>query len=115
MPLTSPDGPQALPGPQMLVHRDPVRVGFHADRLKADPLHARAATGGHRQPVAPHLQPAVELQHILVTLPPRRGGVHPQDDLDAVPAQGLAQRLAQRRRLAGQQAVGALDEHRLAA
>ena len=41
--------------------------------------------------------------------------MHPEHQLDSVPAQGLAERLAQRGRLAGKHAVGALDEHRLAA
>jgi hypothetical protein len=40
--------------------------------------------------------------------------VHPEHQLDSVPAQGLAQRLG-RCRLASKQAVGALDDHRLAA
>ena len=41
--------------------------------------------------------------------------MHAEHQLDPVPAQGLAERLAQRRGLAGQHPVGALDEHRLAA
>ena len=92
-----------------------MRVGVDADRLQADPRDARAPTGGHQQPVAPQVRTAVELQDILLTVPPRGGGVHPEHQLDPVPAQGLAERLTQRRRLAGKHAVGALDEHRLAA
>ena len=65
--------------------------------------------------VAPQVRTAVELQDVLVTLPPRGGGMHPEPQLDAVPAQRVAERLAQRCRLAGQHAVGALDEHRLPA
>ena len=86
-----------------------------ADRLEADPLDARAPTGCHQQLVAPQLRTAVELQDILVAFPPRGGRVHPQHQLDSVPAQGLAERLAQPRRLARKHALGALDEHRLAA
>ena len=41
--------------------------------------------------------------------------MYPEHQLDSVPAQGLAERLAQRRRLAGKHTLGALDEHRLAA
>ena len=59
--------------------------------------------------------PPSNSQDELVAVPPRGGGVHPQHQLDPVPAQRLAERLAQRRGLAGQHAVGALDEHRLAA
>jgi hypothetical protein len=63
------DGPQALARAEMLVHRDAVRVSRDADRLQPDPLHARAATSGHQQPVAPHFGSALEVQHIFVTLP----------------------------------------------
>ena len=41
--------------------------------------------------------------------------MHPEHQLDSVPAQGLAERLAQRRGLARHHPVGALDDHRLAA
>ena len=93
----------------------PRGFGLDADGLEADALDARAPTGGHEQPVAPQLAPVLELQDVLVAVAPRGAGVHPQHQLDAVAAQGLAERLAQRRGLAGQHAVGALDEHGLAA
>src|SRR5512132_1934215 len=46
---------------------------------------------------------------------PRGGGVLPEPQLDSVLAQGLAERRAQRRSLARQHAVGALDERHLTA
>src|SRR5215472_4761137 len=45
----------------------------------------------------------------------RGGGVHPEHQLDSIPAQGLAERLAQRRGLARNHPVGALDKRHLAA
>jgi hypothetical protein len=71
--------------------------------------------GGHEQPIAPLLRIAVELQDILVTVPPRGGGVGPDHQLDSVSAQCLAQRVAQRRSLAGKHVLCPLDEHHLAA
>jgi len=41
--------------------------------------------------------------------------VPPENQLDSVPAQGLAERLAQRRGLAGKHVVSAFDERRFAA
>jgi hypothetical protein len=105
MPVTSP----------MLVDADPVRLDLDADRLQADPLDARAPAGGDQQLVAPQLRTVVELQHILVALPPGGGRALAEHQLDPVPAQGLAERLAQRRGLAGHHPVGALDHHRFAA
>lgn len=57
----------------LLVNRDPVGAGLDADRLKADPLEARASAGAHEQPVAPQVRTTIELQDILV--PSRRAAV----------------------------------------
>ena len=115
MPLTSPIAHRRSPARRCSSTCDPAGVGLDADRLQADPLDARAPAGGHQQPVAAQLRTAVEAQDILVTFPPRGGGVRPEHQLDPVPAQGLGERLAERRRLAGKHPVGALDEHHLAA
>ena len=93
----------------------PCGIDLDADRLEADPLHPRPPAGGHQQPVAPQFPAAVEGQHVLLSVSPGGGGVHPQRQLNPVPAQRLAELLAQWRRLAGKHAVGALDQHRLAA
>ena len=115
MPLTSPIAHSRSPARRYSSTGIPRGVGLDADRLQADPLHPRAPAGGHQQPVAPQLRAAVELQDVLVAVAPRGGRVLPEDQLDPVPAQGLAERLAQRRGLAGKHPVGALDDHRLAA
>ena len=52
--------------------------------------------------VTPQLASVLEAQDELVAVAPRRGRVHPEHELDSVPAQRLAERLAQRRRLARQ-------------
>ena len=59
------------------------------DRVQADVLHARAAAGGHEQPVAAQLVAVRELEHVLVAVPARGGGVLAEAQLDAVGRQGL--------------------------
>ncbi|HET6774236.1 MAG TPA: hypothetical protein VFH36_13050 [Acidimicrobiales bacterium] len=109
------DGPQALAGAQVRVDRDPVAVGLDTDGLQAQPVHAGAATGGDQQAVASQLAAVRELQDVVLALAPGRRGVHAQDELDAVAAQGLAERFAQRRGLAGEHVVGAVRDGDLAA
>ena len=115
MPLTSPIAHRRSPARQPGVDRDPVAVGLDADRLQADPVDARAPAGGDEQTVAPQLAAVVELEDVVVALAPRGGRVHSERELDAVAAQHLAERLAQRRRLARKHVLASLDEHHLAA
>src|SRR5262249_24557072 len=89
------DRPQALTRAHALVAMDPWGGALDAARPEADSLAARAPTGRDQELVAPQVRSAVELQDVLVPLPPRGGGVLPEPQLDAVPAQGLGQRLAQ--------------------
>ena len=93
----------------------PRRVGLDADRLQADAVDARAPAGGDEQAVAAQLAAVVELEDVVLAVAPRGGRVHAEDELDAVAAQDLAERLAQRRGLAGEHVLGALDERHLAA
>jgi hypothetical protein len=109
------DRPQALAGAQVGVDRDPVAVGLDADRLQAEPIDPRAPAGGDEQAVAAQLAAVVELQYILLALAPRRGRTGPEDELDPVAAQDLAERLAQRRGLAGEHVLGHVGDCRLAA
>src|SRR6202042_1072617 len=74
-----------------------------------------------RRPVAtssrspPHLRAVIETQDVVVTVAMSRGGTLAERQFNPVPAQGLAERLAQRCRLTGNHAAGALDDHCLAA
>ncbi len=109
------DRPQPLAGAQPRVDRDAARVGLDADRLQADAVDARAPAGGDEQPVAAQLAAVVELEDVVLAVAPGGGRVRAERELDAVAAQDLAERLAQRRGLARQHVLGALDERHLAA
>src|SRR5204862_5356258 len=109
------DRPQALASTQARVDRNPVTVGLDADGLQADVVYARTPAGGHEEAIAALLAPVVEFEDEVLAVASCGGGVHPEDELDAVAAQDLAQRFAQRCGLAGKRVFGALDEHRLAA
>ena len=95
------DRPQALAGAEVVVDRDALGAGLDADGLEAEPVDARATTRGHQETFAAHLGPSVELDDELAVFVAHRRGLRADRHLDAVPAQRLAQRLAQRRRLAG--------------
>jgi len=71
-----------------------------ADGLEAEPGDARASAGGYEQAITAQLATAVELEDVLLAVTSCRRGAHPEDELDAVAAQRLPERLAQRRRLA---------------
>ena len=60
-----------------------------------------ASASGDEQAVAVQLAPVVELQDVVLALAPRRGRLDAEGELDAVAAEDLADRLAERRRLAG--------------
>ena len=109
------DGPQPLARPQPRVDRDPVRAGLHADRLQAKPVHAGAPAGGHEQAVAAQFAAVVEDQHVVLSVAPRSGRVHAKQQLDAIGAQHLAERFAQRRGLTREHMGGPLGEGHLAA
>ena len=109
------DGPQPLAGAQAAR-----RPGCHAGRARCRPsrgrdLDARAAAGGDEQAVAAQLAAVVELEDVVLSLAPRGGRPPAEDDLDAVAAQDLAERLAQGRRLSREHVCGALEQHGLAA
>ena len=78
------DGPQPFTGAQVRVDRDAVRAGRDADRLQAEPVHARAPAGGDEQAVAAQLAAVVERQDVVLAVAPRGGRVHAQEQLDAV-------------------------------
>ena len=113
--MTSPTAHSRSPGAQVRVDRDAARVGLHADRLQADPAGARAPAGGDEQVVTAQLAAVLEGQDVVLAVAPRGGRLHAEDQLDAVAAQDFAERLAQRRGLAGQHVLGGLDEGHVAA
>ncbi len=85
------------------------------DRLQADPRDPRAPARGDEEPVAAQLPAVGELEHVVGAVAARRGDVRAEDDVDAVAAQDVGERVAERRRLAGEDARAALDERDLAA
>src|SRR5260370_1442915 len=95
------DGPQPLPGAQVRVDSDALRAGLDADRFQAGG-HARAPASGDEQVVTAQLAAVFEGQDVVVAVASRGGRLHAEDELDAVAAQHLAQRLAPRCGLAGQ-------------
>ena len=115
MPVTSPIAQSRSPARSAIVHPDATGVGLDPDGLQADPADPGAPAGGHQQPVTAQFRAVVERQDVVVPVPSRGAGVHPQDA--ARPRPGAGPRRAPRPggRLAGEQVVGALDEHGFAA
>ena len=98
--------------------RRPGRRGRPARRRRSrgrsrDP---RAPAGGDEQPVAAQLAPVVELEDVARR---RRAGQRSRSRTSTSsmpsPAQHLAERLAERRRLAAEHVLGHVDDRRLAA
>ena len=92
-----------------------MRVGLDADGLKAEPEHPRTPAGGDEQPLAAQLASVVDLDDIVLAVASCGARVRRQDELDALTAQNLAERLAQRRRLAPEHVLGHVDHRHLAA
>ena len=115
MPLTSPMAQRRSPARRILVNPDAVRAWLDAHRVEADAVDPRAPAGRDQQPVTPHVRAVIEMQDVVVTVALSGGGMLAEHQLDPVPAQGLAERLAERGRLTGNHPAGALDDHRLAA
>ena len=113
-PVDVPDRPQPLRRPQVGVDGDPVGVGLDADGLEPDTAHPRPPAGGDEQAVAPQFAAVVELEDVLVAVAAGGARVCGEDELDLVAAQDLAERLAQRRRLAREDVLGHVDDHGLA-
>ncbi len=110
------DRPDALARAHPRVDGDPAAAGREADGLEAEAAGPRPAPGRHEQAVAAQDGAVGELEHVLAA-GVAAGGAHvaPEVQLDAVGPQRLGQRVAERRRLARQQPVGALDDRDLGA
>ena len=109
------DRPQALAHAQVCVDRDAVSVGFHADGLEADITDARPPAGGDQQAVAAELAAVAEFEHVVVAVAARGARAHTENEVDTVPLQDLAERLAERGRLMREQVLGRFDQRHLAA
>jgi hypothetical protein len=79
--------------------------------LEADSGHARTPAGGDEQAVAAQLAAVGDPEDVVLAVAARGARRGAEDELDPVAAQALAERLAQRRRLARRHAPGPLDEH----
>src|ERR1700756_4452371 len=92
---------------QVRVNRDAPRAGRHADRVQAlgQP---QASARPYEQAVAAQLVAVFKGQDVVLAVAPGGGHAHAQEELDAVAAQHLAERVAQRLGLAGQHVAGAL-------
>ena len=88
----------------------PRRSGSTPDVLQAQSLDARPAAGGHQQPVAAQLLAVGELEHVVVAVAARGGGMLAEVQLDALGGERLAERLAQRLGLARKDVIHALDQ-----
>ena len=106
------DRPQPLVRAQPRVDRDAPRVGCDPDRFQSCG-YPGAPAGGHEQSVTAQLATVVEGEDVVRPVSACRGGVCPDDQVDAVAAQHLAESLAQRRRQPGEHMSGALDEYDL--
>ena len=93
------DRPQPLARAHVRVDRDSVGVRGDADGLEPDPLDTRAPSGRHEQMITAQLPSILQSQDEVLALAGRRDRLHPEHELDSVPTQRLAQRLAQGRRL----------------
>jgi hypothetical protein len=65
---------------------------------QAESMHARTRAGGDEQLLTAQLAPVVDLEDVLFALVARSDRVRGQDELDALAAQCLSERLTQRRR-----------------
>src|SRR5262249_60888686 len=80
---------------------------------RAAPRGPRA--GGDEDPIAAQPPPVIELEAVVVPVPPGGGRVDPKGELDALRLEGLAESFAEGLGLAGQHVLRAVEEHRLAA
>ena len=99
----------------MLIDRDALRADRDPGRLQAEPGGARAPAGGHEQVVAAQFAATVQSQHVVFALTPGGGRMYPEIQLDAVAAQDLTERGAQRLGLAGEHVLGRLHQGHVAA
>ena len=111
--MTVADGPQPLPDAQVRVDRHSVRPAVTPTVSR--PSGARGPGPWPRAAGRPAAPAVLQGQHVVLAVTPGGGRVDAQHQFDAVPAQFLAERLTQRRGLAGQHVLRALDQGDLTA
>ena len=92
-----------------------MRVGLNADGLKAQSEHPRTPAGGDEQLLAAQLASVIDLDDVVLTVASHGARARRQDELDALTAQNLAERLSQRRGLPPEHVLGHVDHRHLAA
>ena len=114
MPLTSPIAQSPSPPRSWASTGTPWASGSMPTVSSPMPSHPRPPACRDEQAVAAQLAAVVELEDVLVAVAARCARVRAEDELDVVAAKNLAERLAQRRRLAREDVLGHVDDHRLA-
>ncbi len=104
------DRPQPVAGAQTRVDGDPVAVRLDADRFEPDVVHPRPAAGRNEQPVTPQLGAVVKDQDVVVAVTPRLRRAHAEQEVDAVAAENLTERITQRSGFVGEHALGHVGE-----
>src|ERR1700744_4258376 len=99
----------------MGIDGDPMRVGLDTDGLETQTAHARTPAGGDEQLLTTQLAPVVELEHVVLAIASCCGRVCRENELDVLATQGLAERLAERCRLAPKHMLCHVDDDRLTA
>src|SRR6478752_2112132 len=99
----------------MRVNRDPSTVGLDTHGLQTDVGYPWTSAGCHQHAVAAYRPAVVEGQNVIGPVASSAGDVRSEDELDAVPAQDLAERATQLFGFARQHPLGAGDQDHLAA
>src|SRR3954463_11264918 len=110
MPVTSPIAHRRSPARSGASTGIPVTVDLDAHRFEPDVGHPGAPAGGDQHPVAAQLATVLELQDIVIAVAAGGSRVRAEAQPDAVAAQDLAERLAQRGGLPSEHMLGALDQ-----
>jgi hypothetical protein len=104
------DRPQPFAGGHAGVDGDAVRARVDDDRVEPEAVEPGAPARGDEQAVAAQLRGVGEVEHVLLAVAAGRAGVLPEVQHDAVGGQRLADRLAERSRLARKHVIAALHE-----
>ena len=110
MPVTSPIAQRPSPSESRASTASPRGSASTPTVSSPMPVDARAPARGDEQPIAAQLRAVGEIEHVVVAVAAGRAGVRPEAQLDAVGGQRLADRLADRARLAREHVFAGSDE-----